>query len=126
MDEVIYQMVTKNIEPPKIVVERKGKVTENTKAFLINILAHLSQLIKGKALDLNIGIFKNVWKVIELEWNIKGIRVGYKADGHHHPNSKKVFERKRLTFLEDFLRNCRFWSKPFWFFFLLFRHKLIF
>jgi hypothetical protein len=37
MDDKVHQMIAKNIELPKIVIERQGKIRENSDAFLIGI-----------------------------------------------------------------------------------------
>ncbi len=76
MDEVIYQMVTKNIEPPKIVVERKGKKSEDPEVFLIGILNQFFDRSKGNGFDLDARILANVRFIIELKRGVEGIRVG--------------------------------------------------
>jgi hypothetical protein len=75
VDDEVHQMVTKNIELPEIIVEGEGKVGKDPDRFLVGVLDELLHPFPRKNLDLDIGILKDIELVIELKWNIEGIRI---------------------------------------------------
>ena len=90
MDDKVYQMIAKNIELPKIVIERQGKVRENSNAFPVGVLDQSFQSLPGKNFDLNIRVTDDIGPVIELEGNIERIGISHQSYSNNQPNRDKM------------------------------------
>jgi hypothetical protein len=75
MDDKVYQMISKNIDPSEIVIEGEGKVREYPDRFLIGVPDKLLHPVPGKNLDLDIGILEDIEPVIEIEGDGESIRI---------------------------------------------------
>jgi hypothetical protein len=107
MDEQIHQMVTEDIEAPKIVIEGQGEESEKSKGFLIGNLDRLVDAIPVNDFDLDDRILGDIGSVIELERNLKCIRISHPSHSNNQPNRDEMMKRKRAPFLSG-SRGSRF------------------
>jgi len=75
MNDEVYQMIAKNIELPKIVIECESKVREHSDRYLIGALDKLLNPVPGENLDVDIRILEDIGPVIEMEGDGEGIRI---------------------------------------------------
>jgi hypothetical protein len=90
MDDKVYQMIAKNIELPKIVIERQGKVRENSNGFLVGVFEQSLQSIPRKNFDLDIRVTNDIGPIIKLEGNIERIGISHQSYSNHQPNRDKM------------------------------------
>jgi hypothetical protein len=98
-------MVTKNIETPKIVVERQGKVGENPNIIFVDVSDQSFQRIPRKDPDLDTRILDDIGPVIELERNVEGIGISHQSYSNNQSNRDKMTEGKRKPSLKFFRKS---------------------
>jgi len=98
MDDKVYQMISKNIAPPEIVIEGEGKVGEYPDRLPIGVLDESLHPIPGKSLDLDIGILEDIGPVIEMERDRKAIRISYQCDSNDQSRRNHVLESREPPF----------------------------
>lgn len=107
MDEEIDEVITEDIEFPKIIVKGEGKIGEEPNG-VFNILDQLSQPVECNRMEPNTEFVDDIRVIIKLEGNVEGVGVGDKGYSSHQANSHKMFESKRvrvrlwLSLSEDF------------------------
>jgi hypothetical protein len=98
MDKNINQMVAKNIKLSKIIIEGQRKIRKNPNGYLITIYNQLLQPLPGKDFDLNIRVVKDVGPIIELEGDVKGIRIGNESHPNDQGDRHEMMKWERLFF----------------------------
>ncbi len=97
MDKKIDEVVTEDIEFPKIIIEGEGEVGKEPDR-IFDILDQLLQPVECKTMESNAGFADDIRVIIELEGDMKSIAVGDKSNSSHHANSHKMFQSKRVRF----------------------------
>lgn len=97
MDEEIYKMVAKDVKPPEIVIQGKGKEGKNPETLFVGIFNQFFDGGKGKGSNLDTRILTNVRLIVELKGNMKGVGVGYEGYHDHQSNRQKVLDGDGLV-----------------------------
>jgi hypothetical protein len=97
VDEEVDQVITKDIDPSKIVVQGKGKISKKTNRIAIVLPDQLPQCLERKILDQDTRVSGDIGHIIELEWDMEGVRISEEADDSHQADGPEMSrgERKR-------------------------------
>jgi hypothetical protein len=104
MDEKVHQMVAKNIQSSKIIIQGKGKIGE--KANTIRLISKVNQpldMIPGENSDLDIYILDNIAQVIKVERGREGIGVDEESDPGDQPDGHEMSKKRSVV---SFLWRC--------------------
>jgi hypothetical protein len=94
VDEEVDEVVTKDLETSKVIVQGKGKVGKDAQRLFAVGLDELVEPMEGEALQLDARVFDDVGFIVEKERDPEGIGIGQKgqnsheANGHHMPDGE--------------------------------------